>query len=69
MIDQFLHSIDQVQADGGVVLLKWDGVRAEKRCTVVISKAELNYVWHQDSDDMADLLARALEDYKATQGL
>jgi hypothetical protein len=67
MIDQFLSLIDEVRADGAVVLLKWDGERSANRCTVVITKGELDYVWRQDSDDMAESLRTALADYRATQ--
>jgi hypothetical protein len=69
MLDQFLPSIDEVQADGAVVLLKWDGERSANRCTVVITKFEVDYVWRQDSDDMALALQTALVNYKTTQGL
>jgi hypothetical protein len=69
MIDQFLPSIDEVRADGAVVLLKWDGERTANRCTVLITKVEVDYVWRQDSDDMAQSLRTALADYKATQGI
>jgi hypothetical protein len=69
MLDQFLPIIDEVQADGAVVLLKWDGERSANRCTVVITKFEVDYVWRQDSDDMALALQTALANYKTTQGL
>lgn len=69
MIDQFLPAIDEVRADGAVVLLKWDGERSANRCTVVITKVELDYVWRQDSDDMAQSLRTALADYNAARGI
>ena len=69
MIDQFLPSIDEVRADGAVVLLKWDGERSSNRCTVVITKVEADYVWRQDSDDMEKSLRTALADYRSTQGI
>lgn len=69
MLDRFLPAIDEVQADGAVVLLKWDGQRSSKRFTVVITKSEVDYVWRQDSDDMEQALQNALTDYKTAQGL
>lgn len=69
MLDQFLSTIDEVQADGAVVSLKWDGQRSSNRFTVVITKSAVDYVWRQDSDDMAWSLQAALTDYKTTQGL
>ncbi|XLZ71459.1 hypothetical protein ABT364_05685 [Massilia sp. SR12] len=67
MIDQFLNEIEEVRADGAVVLLKWDGERKSKCCTVVITKFEADYVWRQDSDDLESSLRTALADYKASQ--
>lgn len=69
MLDQFLSTIEEVQADGAVVLLKWDGQRTANRYTVVITKSEVDYTWRQDCDDMEQTLQAALIDYKAAQGL
>jgi hypothetical protein len=69
MLDRFLSTIDEVQADGAVVILKWDVQRSANRFTVVITKSEVDYVWRQDSDDMALSLQAALTDYKTTHGL
>jgi len=69
MLDRFLPEIEELQADGAVVLLKWDGQRQTKCGTVVITKFEVDYVWRQDTDDIAHALQTALADYKATQGL
>jgi hypothetical protein len=69
MLDQFLSIIEEVQADGAVVLLKWDGQRANNRYTVVITKSEVDYAWRQDCEDMAQALQAALTDYKTAQGL
>jgi hypothetical protein len=67
MLDQFLPMINEVQADGAVVLLKWDGQRSAKRFTVIITKSEVDYVWRQDSDDLAHSLQTALAEYKDAQ--
>ncbi|MFS2005643.1 hypothetical protein ACEN9F_18610 [Duganella sp. CT11-25] len=67
MLDQFLPMINEVQADGAVVLLKWDGQRSAKRFTVIITKSEVDYVWRQDSDDLAYSLQTALAEYKDAQ--
>ncbi|NHZ44209.1 hypothetical protein [Massilia aquatica] len=69
MINQFLPSIDGMRADGAVLLLKWDGERSANRCTVVITKVEVDYIWRQDSDDMAQSLRTALADYRPPQGI
>lgn len=69
MLDRFLTEIDEVQADGAAILLKWDGQRSANRFTVVITKSEVDYVWRQDSDDMAHSLQTAFAEYKAAQGL
>ncbi|MES2261152.1 MAG: hypothetical protein V4724_21765 [Pseudomonadota bacterium] len=69
MLDRFLPMIDEVQADGAIVILKWDGQRSVNRFTVVITKSQVDYAWRQDSDDIAESLQTALTDYRSTQGL
>lgn len=69
MLDEFLPAIENVQADGAVVLLKWDGLRSAKKYTVVVTNAEVDYVWREDSDDMAQSIQRALSDYKTAREL
>lgn len=69
MLDEFLPAIEEVQADGAVILLKWDGLRSAKKYTVVVTKSEVDYAWREDSDDMAQSLQRALADYKTVRNL
>jgi hypothetical protein len=64
MIDSFIHQIEDVQEQGAVVLLKWDGERLSLRCTVVITRKDTDYVWRKDCDDITAGLAEALHDYK-----
>ncbi len=61
LLDRFLSTIDDVQADGAFVP-KWDGQRSSNRCTVVMTKVEVDYVWRQDSDD----IAQSLQDWLTT---
>lgn len=68
MLDRFLNRINEAQADGAVILLKWDGQRSSNRFTVSITKVEQDYVWRQDSDDMAQSLQEGLDDYETGQG-
>jgi hypothetical protein len=69
MLDRYISEIEEIQADGAVVLLKWDGQRSAKRFTVAILKSEIDYSWRQDSDNMEQSLQEALADYKTTRGL
>jgi hypothetical protein len=64
MIDSLIPQIEGLQAQGAVVVLKWDGERTRTRCTVVVTRQETDYVWRKDSDDIASALAEALADYK-----
>lgn len=64
MIDRFIPQIEAAQAQGAVVLLKWDGERPNARCTVVITRQDTDYVWRKDCDDVAAGLAEALHDYE-----
>jgi hypothetical protein len=65
MIDSLIPQIEGLQAQGAVVLLKWDGARARARCTVVVTRQETDYVWRKDCDDIGSTLVEALAAYKA----
>jgi len=65
MIDALVPQIEELQAQGAVVLLKWDGERTRHRCIVVVTRQDTDYVWRRDSDDIAAALAEALAEYKA----
>ena len=60
MIDKFIPLIEEISAEGAVVVVKWDGERASKRCTVVITRPGSDYFWHHDTDDLATALELAL---------
>lgn len=68
MIDELLPRIERAQAAGAVVLLKWDGEREHRRCTIVISRKDTDYVWRSDTGDLAQALAVALAEYEAGHG-
>ena len=65
MIDSLIPQIEDLQAQGALVLLKWDGERTRARCTVVITRQDTDYVWRKDCDDVGSTLAEALADYRA----
>jgi len=64
MIDEYLSAIEQVQDDGGVVLVKWDGLRVSRRHTVVVSRDDTDFVWHEDCDDIEQALRDAIDAYR-----
>jgi hypothetical protein len=65
MIDSLIPSIEQLRAEGAVVVLKWDGERNSKRCTVVITRRDTDYSFRQDSDGISGALQTALADYRS----
>jgi len=65
MIDELVPQIEQLQAEGASVLLKWDGERESDRTTVTITRHETDYIWRKDSDDLAQTLQEALQEYTA----
>ncbi|MGC4061390.1 MAG: hypothetical protein QM749_11330 [Aquabacterium sp.] len=65
MIDEFIPQIEQLQAEGAIVLLKWDGERQSDRITVVVTRQTTDYVWRKDSDNLSLALQEALHEYKA----
>jgi len=65
MLDELIPQISEVEAQGAIVLLKWDGERSNNRCTVVITRKDTDYVWRRDCDDISQTLAEALADYRS----
>ena len=66
MIDALITAIEEARAEGAVVVLKWDGERANSGCTVVITRRDTDYVWRKDAADMGATLAEAISEYKAS---
>lgn len=64
MIDDMLPMIENMQSEGAVVVLKWDGQRAKNRCTVIVTRADTDFVFRQDSDEMTAALGLAISDYR-----
>jgi len=65
MMNELIPQIEEARAQGAIVLLKWDGERAELPCTVMVSRKDTGYDWRRDCDDMAATLVEALLDYRA----
>lgn len=66
MIDTYTAEIERMQSEGAVILIKWDGLRALLRQTIVVSRADTGYLWHKDCDDIGGALQEAIADYKKT---
>jgi hypothetical protein len=64
-MDELPPLVEGLQAEGAVVLVKWDGERKAKRCTVVVSRQDTDYVFRHDSDNISASLRFAIEDYRA----
>ena len=64
-LDAQLHDIEALQAEGAVVLLKWDGVREAGPGTVVILRPPTDYLWRCDGDDVCAMLRKAIADYRS----
>jgi len=64
MIDTLIPQIEQMQAEGAVVLLKWDGERTSNRCTVVVTRMDTDYVWRKDCEVIGETLREALLAYR-----
>jgi hypothetical protein len=65
MLDDFVPLIETMQSEGAIVILKWDGGRRNKRYTVVVTRPDTNYVFHEASDSIVTSLESAVSDYRA----
>ena len=66
MIDSLIPQIEEARSEGALVLLKWDGERTHRPCTVVVTRQDTDYVWRKDCADIAFTLAEALAEYRAS---
>lgn len=64
VLDELLPLIKELEAEGAVVLFKWDGERTSRKCTVVLSHAAQNFTFRRDSDDLAASFREAVADYR-----
>jgi len=62
-LDKLLPLIDEIRNDGAFVLLKWDGERSSRVCSVVITRQDTDFVWRKDSDQISVALEEAIADY------
>lgn len=65
MLDEFIPQIEKLQAEGAIIILKWDGLRQTRKITVLVSRQETNFNWRMDSDNLALTLQEALLEYRA----
>lgn len=69
MLDELIPQIEQLRAEGGVVVLKGDGERSIERCTVVVTRKSTDDVWRKDCEDIQTALKEALSEYRAHHAL
>ncbi|MGZ3159614.1 MAG: hypothetical protein ACXU7H_11050 [Burkholderiaceae bacterium] len=62
-LNEFLPSLNRLENDGAVIILKWDGARASDKKTVVISKPATDYIFRIDTDDLETAIKQGIEDY------
>lgn len=65
MLDELLPLIENLQSQGAVVILKWDGERSQNRCAVLVTRPASGYAFRRDSDDISASLREAFIDYRA----
>lgn len=65
MINDLLKIIDDIQNEGNVVLIKFDGEREQNKITVAISHPEATNkpVIRHDGDNLEKLLQIAIDQY------
>jgi hypothetical protein len=64
MIDTYTANVEKMQNEGATVLIKWDGLRTLLRQTVIVTRADTDYVWHKDCNDIGSALQEAIEGYR-----
>jgi hypothetical protein len=62
-IDSLVPKIEEARERGATVLLKWDGERLDRTCTVVLSYPPAEWFWRQDTDNLASSLVEGLGEF------
>ena len=62
-LDSLSVEIEEIESDGAVVLVKWDGDRESLHRTVVITRQNTNYIFRRDTEDIVGTLRDAIADY------
>ena len=65
MIDEWFESIEQLRQAGAVVVLKWDGGRSADPYTVVVTRADTDFVFHRDAADLPSAIRDGIAAYRA----
>nr|WP_312230743.1 hypothetical protein [Pseudomonas sp.] len=68
-LDELIPEIEQIRSEGAIVLLKWDGERVSKHCTVVVTRQSTDWVWRKDTNNITDALLEAIADYRKHHAL
>ena len=65
MLDELILQVEQLRAEGAVVILKWDGERSHAGCTVVLEAIDRTsdakrkpkgFLVHECTSDLRDIL-------------
>ena len=67
-IDNLSDELERMESEGAVIVVKWDGERSKNRRTVVVIRADTNYTFRRDTDDIAAALRDAIEEYRGRFG-
>ncbi|MGI0119857.1 hypothetical protein [Zooshikella sp. RANM57] len=64
MIDELIPLIEDLESQGAVVILKWDGERSTNTKSVVIMRNDTGFSCRTDTDDFTEGFLSVLEEYK-----
>jgi hypothetical protein len=64
MIDQWLEQFEQLRRAGAIVLLKWDGQRTADPYTVVVTRADSDFIFRRDTADFVSAIRDGIAAYR-----
>jgi hypothetical protein len=67
MNEQLLAAIEDARQAGAVILVKWDGGRTERVCTVMVTDPLIPFHFREDTDDVVSTLTEALRQFSEMQ--
>ena len=67
-LDILIADVEELEEDGAIILLKWDGERDSHKRPVIVQKPGSDYSFRRDTDDLAETLKAAIADYRLAFG-
>ncbi len=68
MIDDLIPLISDLEKEGAIIVLKWDGERSKKTKNLLIMRNDTNFIFSTDTSDFTEALLLGINEYEKHHG-